>query len=148
MELASGVAGLIGLADLIIKYSALIGAWKDAPEALVRIKDSLGTLHPIAERLGDIQRDMHTQDLLLANGLNLVAFTKNLKALDDLANDLLEPDGITVKTWKRVKWTVSKSDYAAELGKRLDTHIGVFTLVMSLVAQYVIESQLYMHLNA
>jgi len=132
MDAISGVAsiaGLISLADLIVKYSKLISVWKDAPESVRRIKTLLISLKPIIDRLEELQA-LSGEDLFL-QGLNTVGFRADMKELRDLVEDML--DGTDrVGTWKRTKWTLRSEAQATELGKRLNEHITVFTLVMTL----------------
>jgi len=51
MEVAASIAGFIALADLVTRYSKLIGSWKDAPAVVARIRDSLSTPKSIFVRL-------------------------------------------------------------------------------------------------
>ncbi|KAF8532484.1 ankyrin repeat-containing domain protein [Trichophaea hybrida] len=129
MNTAANSAAVISFADLIFKYGQILSTWKDAPPALRRIRETLASLSPILVEL----KELHnlSQDALISQGINIVAFERDLKALDDLANDMLgtEPK---LKPWKRMKWTLQKNDKAIEMGKRLDSHLGVFTFVLML----------------
>jgi len=129
MNTASSVAAIISLADLTFKYGQILSGWKDAPQELCRIKETLASLSPILVEL----RELHSlsQDALISQGINIIAFERDLKALDDLANDMLgtEPH---LKPWKLAKWTFQKNDAAIKIGKRLSSHLDVFTFILML----------------
>jgi hypothetical protein len=129
MNTAANVASIISLVDIIFKYSELLAIWKDAPPVLCRIKESLASLSPILVEL----RELHdlSQDALISQGINIAAFERDLKALDDLVNDMLGTEP-RLKPWKRMKWTFQKNNEAIDIGKRLDSHLGVFTFVLML----------------
>ena len=134
MNAAASIAGIIGFADLVLKYTAILSVWKDAPPALHRIKELLNTLSPILDELRELHKISH--DTLLSQGINIGAFERDLKALADIANDTLVP-GAKPKLLKGATWMLKHQNEATELGKRLESHIEVFTCVLSLVNQWV-----------
>jgi hypothetical protein len=125
----ASIAGLISLADLVVKYSKLIGVWKDAPDSVRRIQALLVSLQPIIARLEKLQA--LSEDALFQQGLNIAAFTADMKELRDLADDMLGGTD-KVRTWERTKWTLRTGGQAKDLAERLKSHITVFTLVISL----------------
>jgi len=129
---AASIAGLISLADLIVKYSKLISVWKDAPESVRRIQALLVSLQPIILRLEELQA--LSKETLLQQGLNIAGFRTDMQELHDLAEDMLGGKD-RVGAWKRTKWTLKSEGQAIELGKSLNSHITVFGLVMDLVSQ-------------
>ena len=135
MEVAASVAGFVALADLlIIKYSKLVDAWKDAPSATVAIRDSLIALKPIVAALEGL--NALSGEELFRKGLDIASFRRNMNALQELADDLLKP-GADMKLWAKTKWTLGKNEKAKELSKNLDSAIRIFTLVLALVTQLV-----------
>lgn len=134
MNAAASVAGIISFADLVLKYATILSVWKDAPPALHRINELLNTLSPILEEL----RELHTisRDTLLSQGINTGAFEQDLKALADIANDTLVP-GTKPKLLKRAAWVLKHQNEATELGKKLGSHVEVFTCVLALLNQWV-----------
>ncbi|KAF8539944.1 hypothetical protein BDD12DRAFT_881451 [Trichophaea hybrida] len=129
---AASIAGLISLADLIVKYSKLIGVWKNAPDSVRRIQALLVSLQPIIARLEELQA--LSEDALFQQGLNIAAFTADMNELRDLADDMLGGED-RVRTWKRTKWTLRTEAQAIDLAERLKSHIAVFGIVMDLASQ-------------
>jgi hypothetical protein len=128
----ASIAGLISLADLVVKYSKLIGVWKDAPESVRRIKTLLVSLQPTIARLEELQA--LSEEALYKHGLNIVAFTADIQELQDLVDDML--DGTDrVRAWKRTQWMFGREGRATALAERLKSHITVFGLVMDLASQ-------------
>ncbi|KAI5854547.1 hypothetical protein BZA05DRAFT_244270 [Tricharina praecox] len=139
MEVAASIARFIALADLLVtKYSKIVDAWKDAPSAIVSIRDYLRTLKPIVVCLEELKALSSNQ--LVRNGLKIAAFKRTMKSLEDLADDLLKTPS-DVKLWARTKWTFGKNEKARELGRSLDSDIGVFSLVLLLAVQLVPHSK-------
>ncbi|KAF8246409.1 hypothetical protein K440DRAFT_367698 [Wilcoxina mikolae CBS 423.85] len=130
LSLTASIAGIIGLADLIVKYSKLIDGWRDAPSALRRIKETLSALEPVVAELTTLQGSV-----LSANGFNiqLAAFSRDVQALDKLVDELLEGD--EVKMWRRTKWTMRKKDDALEIEARLAGYLREFMMVLAIVNQ-------------
>lgn len=51
MEVASSILGIIAFADLVAKYAKLVDTWREAPEALRRIREKLSALEPVVADL-------------------------------------------------------------------------------------------------
>jgi len=132
MDTATSIAGLISLADLVLKYSRLIDVWKDAPASLRRINTLLVSLQPIVFRLEQLQE--LSEEALFRQGMNISAFRADIKELSNLADAMLGTKD-KLELWKRTKWTLKANGQATELGDRLKSHIMVFGLVMDLASQ-------------
>jgi hypothetical protein len=130
MDVAASIAGIIALADLVLKYGKLIDRWRDAPSALRRIKETLSALEPVVAELTTLQ-----SSILSAHGLNLqlAAFSRDVHGLDKLVDSLL--DGDEVKIWRRTKWTMRKKEEAMEIEGRLAGYLREFMMVLAIVNQ-------------
>lgn len=134
MNAAASIAGIVSFADLVLKYTTILSVWKDAPPTLRQIKKSLTVLRPVLEELGELHN--HSHDTLLTQGINIGLFARDLKALENIANDTLGPKP-NPRLWKRTAWMLKYENEARELGKRLDSHIDVFTFILTLVNRWV-----------
>ena len=134
MNAAASIVGIISFASLVHKYATILSTWKDAPPALRQIKESLTVLCPVLEELTELHS--HPLDALLAQGMNIGAFARDLKALENIANETLGPKQ-NPGLWKRTAWMLRYQDEARELGKRLDSHIDVFTFILTFLNRWV-----------
>jgi len=141
MEVAASLAGFIALTDLlIIRYTRLVDAWKDAPTAVVAIRESLVALRPVLARLDEL-RALPTADPLFGTSLDTAPFRRILQALQQLADDLTTPAG-DIRTWQRTRWTLGKNQRAAELNRNLDSLVALFNIVLLLAMQLVVAISL------